>query len=48
MLSAANTPTQGHQIAPAELESLLMENPEVGDAGVIGIMDVYSGNELPR
>ncbi|KAH6908166.1 AMP binding protein [Coprinopsis sp. MPI-PUGE-AT-0042] len=31
-----------------ELESLLMENPEVGDAGVIGIMDVYSGNELPR
>ncbi|EAU82590.1 AMP binding protein [Coprinopsis cinerea okayama7 len=39
---------KGHQIAPAELESVLMENPEVGDVGVIGIMDVYSGNELPR
>ncbi|TFK23578.1 AMP binding protein [Coprinopsis marcescibilis] len=39
---------KGHQVAPAELEAVLMENGEIGDAGVIGIMDEYSGNELPR
>ncbi|KAJ2931067.1 hypothetical protein H1R20_g6045, partial [Candolleomyces eurysporus] len=39
---------KGHQIAPAELEAILLEHPEVGDVGVIGIKDEYSGDELPR
>ncbi|RXW23618.1 hypothetical protein EST38_g2224 [Candolleomyces aberdarensis] len=39
---------KGHQIAPAELEAILLEHPDVGDVGVIGIKDEYSGDELPR
>ncbi|KAF8998854.1 acyl-CoA synthetase [Cyathus striatus] len=39
---------KGYQVAPAELEALLLENPEVADVGVIGIKDEYSGDELPR
>jgi 4-coumarate--CoA ligase len=38
---------RGHQVAPAELEALLLTHPEVVDAAVIGITDEYSG-ELPR
>jgi 4-coumarate--CoA ligase len=38
---------RGHQVAPAELEALLLTHPEVIDAAVIGIHDNYSG-ELPR
>ncbi|KIJ98514.1 hypothetical protein K443DRAFT_103820 [Laccaria amethystina LaAM-08-1] len=39
---------KGYQVAPAELEAILMENTEVADVGVIGIMNNYSGDELPR
>ena len=35
-------------MAPAELEAILMENTEVADVGVIGVMNKYSGDELPR
>ena len=35
------------QVAPAELESLLLSHPAVSDAAVIGIPDERAG-ELPR
>ena len=35
------------QIAPAELESLLVQHPSVADAAVIGIPDDRAG-ELPK
>lgn len=38
---------KGYQVAPAELEALLLRHPEVEDAAVIGIPDDRYG-ELPR
>lgn len=35
------------QVAPAELEALLLTHPDIDDAAVIGIPDLDSG-ELPR
>ncbi|KAJ6641840.1 Luciferin 4-monooxygenase [Pseudolycoriella hygida] len=37
---------KGFQVAPAELEGLLLSNPKIKDAGVIGIPDEVAG-ELP-
>lgn len=37
---------KGFQVAPAELEGLLLSNPKIKDAGVIGIDDEVAG-ELP-
>ncbi|XP_070499653.1 luciferin 4-monooxygenase-like [Chironomus tepperi] len=37
---------KAYQVAPAELEGLLLSNPKIKDAGVIGIPDETSG-ELP-
>lgn len=37
---------KGFQVAPAELEALLLTNPDVEDVGVIGIPDALCG-ELP-
>jgi 4-coumarate--CoA ligase len=37
---------KGNQVAPAELEGLLLEHPQVADAAVIGIP--YEGDEVPR
>ncbi|XP_037044687.1 luciferin 4-monooxygenase-like isoform X1 [Bradysia coprophila] len=37
---------KGFQVAPAELEGLLLSNPKIKDAGVIGIDDEIAG-ELP-
>ncbi|CDO75535.1 hypothetical protein BN946_scf184776.g1 [Trametes cinnabarina] len=37
---------RGFQVAPAELEGLLLDHPDVADACVVGIPDAYSG-ELP-
>ncbi|KAL9081302.1 MAG: hypothetical protein Q9157_000157 [Trypethelium eluteriae] len=37
---------RGNQVAPAELEALLLEHPEVADAAVIGAL--INGEELPR
>jgi 4-coumarate--CoA ligase len=37
---------KGLQVAPAELEALLLEHPQVADAAVIGV--TIDGEELPR
>ncbi|KAJ2550122.1 hypothetical protein EV175_004187 [Coemansia sp. RSA 1933] len=39
---------KGLQIAPAELESLLMDHPLVADAAVVGIEDAKRSTEVPR
>ncbi|KAJ2531489.1 hypothetical protein EV175_007216, partial [Coemansia sp. RSA 1933] len=39
---------KGLQIAPAELESLLMDHPLVADAAVVGIEDAKRNTEVPR
>jgi 4-coumarate--CoA ligase len=40
---------KGLQVAPAEIEALLISHPLIHDAAVIGIPDpVAPGNELPR
>ena len=38
---------KGFQVAPAELEALLLTNPAVADAAVIGLPDAKSG-EVPK
>nr|BAE80728.1 hypothetical protein [Nipponoluciola cruciata] len=38
---------KGFQVAPAELESMLLTHPDILDAGVVGIPDEKSG-EIPR
>jgi acyl-CoA synthetase (AMP-forming)/AMP-acid ligase II len=37
---------KGMQVAPAELESLLLEREDIADAAVVGVM--VNGEELPR
>jgi 4-coumarate--CoA ligase len=37
---------KGNQVAPAELEALLLENPKVQDACVVGV--TIKGEEVPR
>jgi acyl-CoA synthetase (AMP-forming)/AMP-acid ligase II len=39
---------KGYQVAPAELEAVLLGHPEVSDAAVIGVQDAESGEELPK
>ena len=39
---------KGYQVAPAELEAVLVGHPEVADAAVIGVKDEESGEELPK
>ena len=38
---------KGHQVAPAELEDVLISHPNIADAAVIGIPDAAAG-EVPR
>ena len=38
---------KGFQVAPAELEALLLSNPKVADAAVIGVRD-EEGEEVPK
>jgi acyl-CoA synthetase (AMP-forming)/AMP-acid ligase II len=38
---------KGHQVAPAELEALLLTHPEITDAAVIGALD-DDGQEIPK
>ncbi|KAI7882333.1 acetyl-CoA synthetase-like protein [Lichtheimia hyalospora FSU 10163] len=38
---------KGFQVAPVELESVLLQSPHVADAGVIGIYDEAQGTEIP-
>ncbi|QPK82852.1 AMP-binding protein [Corynebacterium qintianiae] len=37
---------KGYQVAPAELEALLLTHPEINDAGVVGV--IRDGLEIPR
>lgn len=37
---------KGNQVAPAELEAVLLERPDIADAGVVGV--TIKGEELPR
>lgn len=39
---------RGFQVAPAELESALLQHPCIVDAAVIGIRNEQDGEELPR
>lgn len=39
---------KGFQVAPAELESVLLQHPEVADVAVIGIESKGEATELPR
>jgi 4-coumarate--CoA ligase len=39
---------KGNQVAPAELEALLLEHPAVADAAVIGLRMEDDGDEMPR
>ena len=36
-----------HAVAPAELEAILFTDPEVSDAGVIGVYSVKDTSEVP-
>jgi 4-coumarate--CoA ligase len=38
---------KGYQVPPAELEAILLQNPEIIDCAVIGVEDEESG-ELPK
>lgn len=37
---------KGNQVAPAELEALLLKHPQIADAAVVGV--TIQGEELPR
>lgn len=39
---------RGFQVAPNEIEGVLLSHPKVKDAAVIGIPDSQTGSELPR
>src|SRR4029450_6287030 len=38
---------KGYQVAPAELEAVLLTSPDVADAAVIGVYD-ERGDEVPK
>jgi 4-coumarate--CoA ligase len=40
--------SKGHQVAPAELEAILLTNPDVNDVAVVGVHIADQGTELPR
>jgi acyl-CoA synthetase (AMP-forming)/AMP-acid ligase II len=39
---------KGYQVAPAELEALLLTHPSIADAAVVGVIDAGSGEEIPK
>lgn len=39
---------KGLQVAPAELEALLISHPKINDAAVIGVQDEVQATEVPR
>jgi acyl-CoA synthetase (AMP-forming)/AMP-acid ligase II len=39
---------KGYQVAPAELEAVLLGHPEIADAAVIGVPEKETGEELPK
>lgn len=40
--------SKGHQVAPAELEGILLQHPDVIDCMVLGVPDEYGSTEYPR
>lgn len=38
----------GRAVAPAELEALLLQHPEVADAAVVGVVSEEEATKLPR
>jgi 4-coumarate--CoA ligase len=38
----------GFQVAPAELEGILMAHPKIADAAVVGVQDDLRATEVPR
>jgi 4-coumarate--CoA ligase len=38
----------GFQVAPAELEAMLLKHPKVADVAVIGVVSAERATELPR
>lgn len=39
---------KGYQVAPAELEALLLQHPSISAAGVVGLYSQDEATELPR
>jgi acyl-CoA synthetase (AMP-forming)/AMP-acid ligase II len=39
---------KGYQVPPAELEALLLTNPKIADAAVIGVIEEETGEEIPK
>ncbi|KAJ7164478.1 hypothetical protein C8R46DRAFT_998215 [Mycena filopes] len=39
---------KGLQVAPAELEAVLISHPQILDAGVVGVYDAENATEVPR
>jgi acyl-CoA synthetase (AMP-forming)/AMP-acid ligase II len=39
---------KGYQVAPAELEAVLLNHPGIADAAVIGVPEKETGEELPK
>jgi acyl-CoA synthetase (AMP-forming)/AMP-acid ligase II len=39
---------RGYQVAPAELEAVLLQNPKVSDVAVLGMYDERIASEVPR
>ena len=39
---------KGYQVAPAELEAVLLSHPAIADAAVVGVKDADSGEEVPK
>lgn len=39
---------KGFQVAPAEMEAVLLSHPKIVDAGVVGVFDQSQATELPR
>ena len=46
--AGSSAPTRRSASTPAELEAVLLGNPEIADAAVIGVRDDESGEELPK
>ena len=39
---------QGFQVPPAELEDVLIQHPDIADAGVVGVYSEKEVTEVPR
>lgn len=39
---------KGYQVPPAELESVLLEHPDIADAACVGVIREHDGEEIPK